>query len=394
MSSAPTIVVLGSTSGQGRGVVRAILSHPSLAHYHVVGVTRDVDGSTAKALLDAHQNSGDRLHLISADVYDRKSLLKAFEGAYGVFAVTSDNIPGKRMETEDELKHQLEAGKNIVAAAKEAAIEHFVFTSLPDVEKASGGKYTKVFHFDFKAQIEEMARSELKSATALLPGYFFTNLNWPWYCRRDGEIVRFRAPILEDTECEWVDAEYDVGVFAAAALAAGPTKTRNKVYPVGRKYSQAQLASILERRTSVKAEVRPSTLEEWADATVAILGPAWRVDLRQMMEWTDAMPKGKIGWGTIDLAEDRGFEELATRVGDRIKLLGVLTGGSVSMARPNDQSIQELVGRAIIYRELAEKSGTFLFIGLARKNPCSESLSIQTYLCPELYATPRTRSTA
>jgi uncharacterized protein YbjT (DUF2867 family) len=170
MLSAPTIVVLGSTSGQGRGVVRAILSHPSLAHYHVVGVTRDVDGSTAKALLDAHQNSGDRLHLISADVYDRKSLLKAFEGAYGVFAVTSDNIPGKRMETEDDLKHQLEAGKNIVAAAKEAAIEHFVFTSLPDVAKASGGKYSKVFHFDFKAQIEEMARRELKSVTALLPG--------------------------------------------------------------------------------------------------------------------------------------------------------------------------------------------------------------------------------
>jgi uncharacterized protein YbjT (DUF2867 family) len=170
MSSAPKIVVLGSTSGQGRGVVSAILSHPSLTHYHVVGVTRDVDGSGAKALLDAHKSSGDRLHLISADIYDRKSLLKAFEGAYGVFGVTSDNLPGKLMETEDDLKHQLEAGKNIVAAAKEAAIEHFVFTSLPDVAKASGGKYTHVFHFDFKAQIEEMARKELKSVTALLPG--------------------------------------------------------------------------------------------------------------------------------------------------------------------------------------------------------------------------------
>jgi uncharacterized protein YbjT (DUF2867 family) len=170
MSSAPKIVVLGSTSGQGRGVVRAILSHPSLAHYHVAGVTRDVNGTTAKALLDAHKNSSDRLHLISADIYDRSSLLKAFEGAYGVFAVTSDNIPGKQMETEDDLKHQLEAGKNIVAAAKEAAIEHFVFTSLPDVAKASDGKYSKVFHFDFKAQIEGLARRELKSVTALLPG--------------------------------------------------------------------------------------------------------------------------------------------------------------------------------------------------------------------------------
>jgi hypothetical protein len=96
-------------------------------------------------------------------------------------------------------------------------------------------------------------------------------------------------------------------------LAAGPIKTRNKVYTVGQKYSLAQLALILERRTSVKAEVRPSTLGEWEDATVAIVGPGWRTDLRQMMEWTDAMPKGKMGWGTIDLAEDRGGEELAVR---------------------------------------------------------------------------------
>ena len=32
-----------------------------------------------------------------------------------------------------------------------------------------------------------------------------------------------------------------------------------------------------------------------------------------MMEWTEAMPKGKVGWGTIDLAEDRGGEDLAVK---------------------------------------------------------------------------------
>lgn len=59
--------------------------------------------------------------------------------------------------------------------------------------------------------------------------------------------------------------------------------------------------------------MRPSTLEEWEDAYVAIVGPGCRAELRQMMEWTEAMPKGKVGWGTIDLAEDRGGEELAVR---------------------------------------------------------------------------------
>jgi hypothetical protein len=85
------------------------------------------------------------------------------------------------------------------------------------------------------------------------------------------------------------------------------------VYPVGRKYSLARLASILEERISVKAEARPTTLKEWEDAVVAILGPAWRTDLRQMMEWTEDMPKEKIGWGTMDVAEDRGVEELGVK---------------------------------------------------------------------------------
>jgi hypothetical protein len=59
--------------------------------------------------------------------------------------------------------------------------------------------------------------------------------------------------------------------------------------------------------------VRPSTLEEWEEATVAVVGPAFRAEVRQMMEWTEVMPKGKVGWGTIDSAEDRGAEELGVR---------------------------------------------------------------------------------
>ena len=59
--------------------------------------------------------------------------------------------------------------------------------------------------------------------------------------------------------------------------------------------------------------MRPSTLEEWEEAIAAIVGPGFQADARQMMEWTEAMPKEKVGWGTIDLMEDRGEEELMVR---------------------------------------------------------------------------------
>ncbi|KAI9162715.1 aromatic prenyltransferase [Paramyrothecium foliicola] len=47
------------------------------------------------------------------------------------------------------------------------------------------------------------------------------------------------------------------------------------------------------------------------------------------------------------------------------------------------------VADSINHRPLCEKAGIFTFIGLARKDPKKPDLSIQTYLCPELYETPR-----
>jgi DMATS type aromatic prenyltransferase len=52
-------------------------------------------------------------------------------------------------------------------------------------------------------------------------------------------------------------------------------------------------------------------------------------------------------------------------------------------------SVEELVGKAFTHRGLDEKAGIFTFIGLARKNPTKPDLSIQTYLCPELYHSSR-----
>ncbi|KAF3766665.1 aromatic prenyltransferase [Cryphonectria parasitica EP155] len=52
-------------------------------------------------------------------------------------------------------------------------------------------------------------------------------------------------------------------------------------------------------------------------------------------------------------------------------------------------SVEDLVTKAFTHRSLDKKSGIFTFIGLARKNPTKPDLSIQTYLCPELYHSPR-----
>jgi len=87
-----------------------------------------------------------------------------------VFAVTTMWKAGTRCESEDELKAELESGENIVAAAKQAGIKHFVLSSLPNLNKASNGRFRKLFHFDHKAAVQELAMQELPAVTALHAG--------------------------------------------------------------------------------------------------------------------------------------------------------------------------------------------------------------------------------
>lgn len=114
------IAVLGATGNQGSGVVRALLDKTSPA-FTVRAITRDVSSSGASKLREKYGET-DRLTFAAADVYNKASLVEAFEGVYGVFAVTNNRLPGKKIETEADMAHELDAGRNIVDAAKVSSL--------------------------------------------------------------------------------------------------------------------------------------------------------------------------------------------------------------------------------------------------------------------------------
>lgn len=165
-----TIVVLGSTGNQGRGVVEYLLREPGLETCLVRAVTRDTTSPAARQLLQNYQTPDERLSLVTGDVYDPESLKNAFSGAYGVFAVTSEH-GHKRIDTEEDMKHELQAGLNIISAAKLCEIQHFVFSSLPNMKQVTGGRFEKLFHMDHKYIIEQWAKRDLAAVTCLLPGW-------------------------------------------------------------------------------------------------------------------------------------------------------------------------------------------------------------------------------
>ncbi len=147
------IAVIGATGSQGNGVVNALINEGS---FNVRAITRNPSNY-----------SGSAQEAVKADLTNVQSLKVAFENAYGVFVVTNF------WEGADEIAQ----GKNAIQAAKEAGVKHFVWSTLPNVEAISGGKFD-VPQFTGKAEVDEwVKKAGFEAYTFVQPPFYFQNLN-------------------------------------------------------------------------------------------------------------------------------------------------------------------------------------------------------------------------
>ena len=147
------IAVVGATGQQGGAVVRAL--RPG-NQFKVRALTRN----PAK-----HRELADEV--IQADLKRPETLAAAFEGAHGVFLVTNF-----REEGTDEVKQATAA----VHAAKNAGVKHFVWSTLPDVEAISGGKF-HVPHFTGKAKVDRVVKeARFVNHTFVVAPFYYQNL--------------------------------------------------------------------------------------------------------------------------------------------------------------------------------------------------------------------------
>jgi hypothetical protein len=100
-------------------------------------------------------------------------------------------------------------------------------------------------------------------------------------------------------------------IFHAGVFTLGKEKTKGKIYPVlSPKITIDEMASTFVSVTGQPAIHSPLTVNEWTDMATKMPGPAFREDLRQMMEWVAMAPKEKICYGALDPEDDRSLEEL------------------------------------------------------------------------------------
>jgi uncharacterized protein YbjT (DUF2867 family) len=156
MAQQKTILVTGATGAQGGSVAAHLATRGT---FRVRCLTRKPDSPRARAL------AGTGIEVVKGDLKEPATLAGALKGCSGVFGVTNfwEHFGG-----------EYELGKNLVDAVAASGIEHFVFSTLPGVQKISHGAL-EAPHFDIKARLEQYSRGLALPATYVHVAFYYEN---------------------------------------------------------------------------------------------------------------------------------------------------------------------------------------------------------------------------
>jgi uncharacterized protein YbjT (DUF2867 family) len=208
-SAKKLIAVIGATGQQGGGVVRALQAS---GEFTVRALARNPD---------KHRQLAPPNEVVEADLDRPETLRAAFKGAYGVFLVTDSREKGI-----GEFKQATAA----IQAAKDAGVKHFVWSTLPNVEAISGGKFD-VPHFTVKAKIDRIVGEAgfPYHTFVIAPGYYqnFVGVLAP-HKQADGS-VGWALPLDPDVRCLHLGDIRELGDIVAGAF-AHPDEAGNGEY--------------------------------------------------------------------------------------------------------------------------------------------------------------------
>ncbi len=164
------ITVFGATGAQGGGLARAILAERD-GEFAIRAVTRKPDSDAAKAL------SAAGAEVVTADLDDAVSVVRAMQGAYGAFCITNfwEHFSPDR---------ELAQAETLAASASVAGLGHVIWSTLEDTRKTVPvgigqmpvlmGKYN-VPHFDAKGEANHFFLDRKLPVTLLHTSFYWDN---------------------------------------------------------------------------------------------------------------------------------------------------------------------------------------------------------------------------
>lgn len=259
------ILVTGATGKQGGATARALLAKG----HHVRAMTRKQASPAAERLASAGAE------IVVGDFRARDTLTAAMQGVDVVFAMTTF--------FEEGVAAEVEQGKALVDAAREAGIAHFVQTSA-----ASADRQTGIPHFDSKYEVEEYLASSGVPRTVIAPVAFMENMLNPQVLdglRRDV----YAAPLPADRKLQQIAVE-DIGRFALLVVEQREAMLGKRIELASDELSGAEQAAILSqvRGREIRYQEVPLDAVREQNKEVAV-----------MFEWFD-----RVGYDA-DIAELR-----------------------------------------------------------------------------------------
>jgi uncharacterized protein YbjT (DUF2867 family) len=279
MTSDRTILITGVTGKQGGAVAQSLQG----TGFHLRGLTRMPEGERAAAL------TRQGVDIVKGDLDDEATLRRALAGTWGVFSVQNTLEAGVEREEAQ--------GKRIATLAREAGVEHFVYTSVGSAHKRTG-----IPHFDNKWRIEETVRGlRFPSHVILRPVFFMENLLAPFSLQ--GDTLAWALGPGTKLQMTAVD---DIGWFGARAFTDAGALNRREIDLAGDVRTMPETAEIL-----AQALGRPITFAQTPIEQVR----QYSKHMALMLEWFE-----RVGYSADIAGLEREFGRALTKLPDWARL--------------------------------------------------------------------------
>jgi uncharacterized protein YbjT (DUF2867 family) len=284
MTSRRTILITGVTGKQGGAVAQALQG----TGFNLRGLTRKPDSEQATAL------ARHGVDIVKGDLDDEATLRHALAGVWGVFGVQNAGEAGVEQEEAQ--------GKRLATLAREAGVEHYVYTSVGSAHKQTG-----IPHFDNKGRIEETVRSlRFPSHVILRPVFFMENLLAPFSLQ--GSTLAWA--LGQGTKLQMIAVD-DIGWFGARAFTDATALNRREIDLAGDVRTMPEAAGILTDALGRPIAFAQTPIEQVQQ---------YSKDMATMLQWFD-----RVGYSADIAGLEREFGRALTK----------LPGWARSHGRPN-----------------------------------------------------------
>ena len=294
--SAP-VLVTGATGRQGGATARALLA----AGVRVRVLVRDRNTARAKEI----ESLG--AELVTGDLHDRESVIRAADGARAVFSVQMPALTDAGFDFEGEVTQ----GVTLIDGARIAGVDQFVHTSVTgagqhtDVPGWAPGRWAVEHSLTAKAAVQDALRAAgFPRWTLVKPGTFMENflpsMRYMFPRGIDGGLVSVLAP---ETRLSLVAVD-DIGRAAAAAITEPERFDRVELELASDYLSMTEIAATLSRVLGIPLEAPDMTVAQAVAAGMPPMGAA--------LEWLNvAGQPGRPAYATALGISLTSFEQWA-----------------------------------------------------------------------------------